>query len=96
MEQIMYGRKHATMNFTCYLIINLIFQMSTNSELNDESYHEDWDKVELTLEWWDLLLRHLHCMIILKALPGNLPICLSDLINGGPAYYREQVFRFNL
>uniref|UniRef100_A0AAF5PZ76 Rab3-GAP regulatory subunit N-terminal domain-containing protein n=1 Tax=Wuchereria bancrofti TaxID=6293 RepID=A0AAF5PZ76_WUCBA len=70
-------------------------EMSSNSELNDESYREDWDRVELTLEWWDLLLRHLHCMIILKALPGDLRVCLSDLINGGPAYYREQIGKWS-
>lgn len=81
------------MNFTSFLLIDLIFQsVSSSRELNNESHHEDWDEVELSLEWWDLLLRHLQCMLVLKALPGDLRICLLDLINGGPAYYREQVF----
>ncbi|EJD74601.1 hypothetical protein LOAG_18108 [Loa loa] len=70
-------------------------KMSSSNELNDEPLHEDWDEVELTLEWWDLLLRHLQCMIVLKALPGHFRVCLSDLINGGPAYYREQIGRWS-
>lgn len=89
---MMYELKHVVINFINLLVMDLILQNSSNSELNDESHHEDWDEVELTLEWWDLLVRHLQCMIVLKALPGDLRICLSDLINGGPAYYREQVF----
>lgn len=71
--------------------IDLIFQINSSTKLNDESHHEGWDEVELSLEWWDLLLRHLQCMLVLKALPGELRVCLSDLINSGPAYYREQV-----
>ncbi|VDK74556.1 unnamed protein product [Litomosoides sigmodontis] len=70
-------------------------KINSNIELNDASLHEDWDEVELSLEWWDLLLRHLQCMLILKALSGDLRVCLSDLINGGPAYYREQIGRWS-
>lgn len=62
----------------------------------DESHHDDWDHVELTLEWWDLLFRHLQCMIVLKGLPGKLRICLADLINDGPAYYREQIGKWTV
>uniref|UniRef100_A0A8R1TPJ0 Rab3-GAP regulatory subunit N-terminal domain-containing protein n=1 Tax=Onchocerca volvulus TaxID=6282 RepID=A0A8R1TPJ0_ONCVO len=81
---VAYTQKHSSPN-----------KINSNDELNDESHHEDWDKVELTLEWWDLLSRHLQCMIVLKALPGSLRVCLSDLISDGPAYYREQIGKWS-
>uniref|UniRef100_A0A0R3RJG1 RAB3GAP2_C domain-containing protein n=1 Tax=Elaeophora elaphi TaxID=1147741 RepID=A0A0R3RJG1_9BILA len=90
-------KKHFTTSFVSFLLIKLIFEInsSSSSELDDESHHEDWDEVEISLEWWDLLLRHLQCMLVLKALPGDLRVCLSDLINSGPAYYREQIGRWS-
>ncbi|VBB25543.1 unnamed protein product [Acanthocheilonema viteae] len=82
---IAFTRRHSLLNV----------MISSSSKLNDESNHEDWDEVELSLEWWDLLLRHLQCMLVLKALPGDLQVCLSDLISGGPAYYREQIGKWS-
>uniref|UniRef100_A0A915PKK6 Rab3-GAP regulatory subunit N-terminal domain-containing protein n=1 Tax=Setaria digitata TaxID=48799 RepID=A0A915PKK6_9BILA len=70
-------------------------KVRSSSEFNNDLRHEDWDHVELSLEWWDLLLRHLQCMIVLKALPGELRICLSDMVHNGPAYYREQIGRWS-
>ncbi|MCP9257834.1 BMA-RBG-2 [Dirofilaria immitis] len=60
---VAYTQKHSSLN-----------KIESSDELNSESHHEDWDKIELTLEWWDLLSRHLQCMIVLKALPGDLRI----------------------
>ncbi|VDK43018.1 unnamed protein product [Anisakis simplex] len=56
-----------------------------------ENRSEEWDKVELGVEMWDLMLRHLQCMALMQTLPSCQPLSISNLLNGGCAYYREQV-----
>ncbi|VDN01140.1 unnamed protein product [Thelazia callipaeda] len=67
----------------------------SNIGSQDRSDPEDWDHIELKLEWWDLLLRHLMCMNALGKLSSKLRVRVLDLINNGPAYYREQVGKWS-
>lgn len=52
---------------------------------------EEWDEIEPGLERWDLLLKHLQCIALLKSLPNCPQMCLKELTDVGPAYYREKI-----
>lgn len=55
---------------------------------------DDWDSVEVGLERWDVILRHLQCAALLRSLLGSTHTSLADLTRSGLAFYREQVHFF--